>query len=134
MTDRLFILIGLVSTAIMAYQIIRRWQVQRIARLASSDPLLGKVRPGIPAIVYFTSPFCAPCKTQQRPAIQQVIAEMGDTVQVIEVDALEQPDIADRWGVLSVPTTFILDRRGRAQTINNGVARADKLRQQLQGL
>jgi hypothetical protein len=71
---------------------------------------------------------------QQRPAIQRLLSEMGDGVQVIEVDALEQPEAADRWGVLSIPTTFILDRQGQPREINYGVARAEKLKHQLQGL
>jgi hypothetical protein len=31
------------------------------------------------------------------------------------------------WGVLSVPTTFILDTKGRPRLMNHGVVREDKL-------
>jgi len=55
-------------------------------------------------------------------------------VQVIEVNALNQPDAADRWGVLSIPTTFVLDGRGALREVNRGVAGTDTLKQQLLGL
>jgi hypothetical protein len=53
---------------------------------------------------------------------------------VIEIDATEKPDLAKQWGVMSVPTTFVLDARGQARYINNGVARVEKLMEQLQTL
>jgi thiol-disulfide isomerase/thioredoxin len=90
--------------------------------------------PNKPVIVYFTTPDCAPCKTVQRPAIHQVSKLLGENLQVIEIDAAERPDLAKVWGVLSVPTTFLLDARGEARYVNNGVARAEKLMEQIQTL
>jgi thiol-disulfide isomerase/thioredoxin len=94
---------------------------------------LESLRPGIPAILYFTTPFCAPCKTVQRPALARVQERLGrDGMQVIEVDASARPDLADCWGVLSVPTTFIVDSKGRPRRVNHGVAGADKLIRQIE--
>jgi thioredoxin 1 len=90
--------------------------------------------PNKPVIVYFTTPDCAPCKTVQRPALNQVSKLLGEKLQVIEIDATERPDLAKIWGVMSVPTTFLLDARGEARYVNNGVARAEKLMEQLQTL
>ncbi|MBI5961282.1 MAG: thioredoxin family protein [Chloroflexi bacterium] len=134
MIERLMVLVIVSGLAVLVYQTFRRWQVRRVVELAPADPLLAERRPGVPAILYFTTPHCLPCKTQQRPAIQRLLAEMGDTVQVIEINAMEQPDAADRWGVLSVPTTFILDGRGKPREINYGVTGVDKLKHQLMGL
>lgn len=89
---------------------------------------------GKPVLLYFTTPTCAPCKTVQKPAIAQLKEKLGEMFSVVEIDATEQPDMARRWGVLSVPTTFVIDSRGQARYVNHGVARADKLLKQLNGL
>ena len=90
--------------------------------------------PNKPVIVYFTTPDCVPCKTVQRPALDKVRTLLGEKLQVIEIDASERPDLAKRWGVMSVPTTFLLDASGEARYVNNGVARAEKLMEQIQAL
>lgn len=89
---------------------------------------------GKPVLLYFTTPTCAPCKTVQKPAIAKIKESLGEMLNVIEIDASEQPEMAERWGVLSVPTTFVIDSRGQARYVNHGVARADKLLKQLNGL
>ena len=90
--------------------------------------------PDKPVLVYFTTPDCVPCKTVQRPAIDRVAGVLGEKLAVIEINAYEQPDLAKTWGVMSVPTTFVLDARGEARYVNNGVARAEKLLEQIQTL
>jgi thiol-disulfide isomerase/thioredoxin len=90
--------------------------------------------PNKPVLVYFTTPDCAPCKTIQRPAINRVSHLLGGELEIIEIDATERPDLAKAWGVMSVPTTFVLDTRGEARFVNNGVARAEKLLEQIKTL
>ena len=90
--------------------------------------------PNKPVLVYFTTPDCVPCKTIQRPVINRVSHVLGEQLEVIEIDATERPDLAKAWGVMSVPTTFVLDTRGEARFVNNGVARAEKLLEQIQTL
>lgn len=132
MIERLALLLVLALLVTLGYTALRRWQMFRVRRAADDDALVRGLRPGVPAILYFSSPLCAPCRTQQRPALQRLLAELGDRVQVIEVNALEQRDVADRWGVLSVPTTVILDWQGRPRAVNVGVAGPETLRRQLQ--
>lgn len=134
MIERLAIVLGAAVLMAGFYWAMRWWQIRRTASFAPEDPLLSERRPDVPAILYFTTPMCAPCRTRQRPAIRELLAELGEAVQVIEVDATVEPDAASRWGVLSVPTTFILDRDGRTRQVNHGVAGTEKLRAQIQGL
>ncbi len=107
--------------------VLRRAQSNQESGLA---PLPGR-KPGVPAVLYFTTPNCAPCKTVQRPALQRLQAHLGERLQVIEVDASAQPELARAWGVLSVPTTFIIDARGQLRHVNHGATRAEKLIEQL---
>ena len=132
MIERLLIILALATLLALSLRLLRRWQIVRAARIAPADPLLAALRPGVPAILYFTTPTCAPCRTRQRPTIQSLLAELGDRLQVIEVNAAEQLDAAQRWGVLSIPTTFVLDGEGRPRAINSGVAGLETLRGQLQ--
>lgn len=87
---------------------------------------------GQPAIVYFTTPSCTPCKTVQRPAIEKLKKDLGEQLQVFEVDASAQPELAQDWGVFSVPTTFVIDSDGKPRHVNHGVATAEKLTHQLE--
>jgi len=107
---------------------------QRWSRLRAPGllPGLGPLRPGASILVYFTTPTCVPCKTIQRPAISQVSQRLGDALQVLEIDASARPDLASRWGVLSVPTTFVINPGGEIRHVNHGVTRADQLLLQLQ--
>jgi len=52
---------------------------------------------------------------------------------VVEIDATEQPELASRWGVMSVPTTFVIDPSGALRHVNHGVARAEQLLMQING-
>lgn len=106
----------------------QRWMQQHTSGLL---PELGAVRPGAFVLVYFTTPNCVPCKTVQRPAIQQISQRLGSALQVMEIDATQKPEIASRWGVLSVPTTFIIDPHGKVRHINHGVTRAEQLLKQI---
>jgi len=120
--------LAIAGIGIAAYSLMNR---VNLARSGQKFKSLEGFSLGIPAILYFTTPTCVPCETVQRPAIQQVQRTLGDEVQVIEVDASKRIDLASEWGVMSVPTTFILDKNGQPHQINHGVARAEKLLTQL---
>ena len=122
------------ALAIASGGITTYWLVNRVilARVHGKRLGLESIQPGIPAILYFTTPTCAPCKSVQRPALRRLKEHLGDCLQVIEVDASARPDLADYWGVLSVPTTFIIDTQGRPRRVNHGVASAERLVKQIE--
>ena len=120
---------GIILAGILAYQLITHAVLFK-ARSASRRSPLGRSQ--TPVILYFTTPDCAPCKTIQRPALDKVKAAVGDRMDVVEVNAYEKPDLARQWGVLSVPTTFILDANGSPRHVNHGATPASKLLKQLQ--
>lgn len=123
--------LGMIGLGVLAYALLGQWLLTRAQENAQA--LLGAL-PETPVIVYFTTPDCAPCKTIQRPALQQLLNLMGERVRVIEIDATQQPDLARKWGVMSVPTTFLLDAHGKARYVNNGIARLETLMKQVQSL
>ena len=133
MIARLLITGLVLAAGFILYQRYSHTHLQRVAQLGSIDPILASTILGIPTIVYFTTPTCIPCRTRQQPALEQLQTELGvNGVQVIKVDATENPSAADRWGVLSAPTTFILDENGQPRDVNYGVADIQKLKRQIE--
>jgi thiol-disulfide isomerase/thioredoxin len=122
--------VGIIAVGLFVYWLLNQRLMGRAQNHVLS--LVGGTLPNKPMIVYFTTPDCAPCKTVQRPALSKLLTLTGDSVQVIEVDATQRPELAKQWGVMSVPTTFLLDARGEARYVNNGVTRVEKLMEQLQ--
>lgn len=125
---RFLISIIIILGAIVVFQLFNRFVLARADNKVLS---LDGYHPGVPAVLYFTTPMCAPCKTFQRPALERMKAGFGKWFQVIEVDAIKHPLIAQEWGVMSVPTTFVIDAKGKPRHVNHGVASAEKLLEQL---
>ena len=124
------------AIAIIVVGVFGYWLINQrlLVRAKSNIFTLFNQLPNKPVIVYFTTPDCAPCKTVQRPALSRVMQLLGDNLEVVEIDATQRPDLARKWGVMSVPTTFLLDARGEARYVNNGVTRAEKLMEQIETL
>jgi len=123
--------LGIILLGLVAYWLLTQRLLSRAKNNLTS--LLSPL-PNKPVIIYFTTPDCVPCKTVQRPALNKLITLLGEKLHVVEIDAAERPDLAKTWGVMSVPTTFLLNAKGEARYVNNGVARAEKLMEQIQTL
>jgi hypothetical protein len=125
--DRVLILAAgaamLVSLVLAARALAGR-RTARARSLAGPDvwTALGAQPDGRPAVVLFTSPSCAECATQRA-----LLAGL----RVIEVDAAARPQVAARFGVLTAPTTAVLDPDGAVKALNHGFAGLEKLAAQL---
>ncbi len=125
---RFLLAAGITATLFAAWR-LTSWIVLR--RSAAASRRLSQFARGTPGIVYFTTAECVTCRVAQKPALASLTRRMGPEVQVIELDALEHSDLAREWAVLSVPTTFVLDREGRPRQVNHGFASTEKLAAQL---
>lgn len=122
----------IIFAGVALYLASTRLRLFVLRRRAKRNRDLGvELRLGVPAILYFSTPDCAPCHAVQGPAIEELRAQYGDRLQIIQVDASQRTDLANYWGVLSVPTTFVIDAQGQPRHVNNGVTLAPRLRQQL---
>lgn len=81
-------------------------------------------------VLAFTTPDCVPCKTVQRPALEALEQQFPGLVVVGEVDALASPDLARRFGILTVPSTVVIAASGEVRAINHGTATAERLAEQ----
>lgn len=133
MIERALFVLALAVVGFVLYRLYTRRQIGQAAANLDLDPLLANGKPGVPTIVYFTTPTCAPCRLQQTPVLEQLRRELDDDhLRLIRVDATENPEAADRWGVFSVPTLFVLDSQGQPRSVFNGVVGLEKLKQELQ--
>lgn len=135
MPERLVIAAIIIVVGVATWVLYNRWSVTRASQFVSHDPILANAKQNVPTIIYFTTPFCEPCRTLQTPALNDLQRELGDRgVQVIKIDSTQQPEVADRWGVFCAPTTFILDARQTPKHVNRGVASVEQLKRQLQAM
>jgi thiol-disulfide isomerase/thioredoxin len=135
--ERLLIVAALVALVIGLIAGGRALARRRLSELRAATPGrlwagLGVEPDGRPTVVAFSTPSCAACKSAQEPALRALQRRLGDGLRVIQVDAADRPEVASTFGVLTVPATVVLDRRGRVAAANQGFATADQLALQLQ--
>ena len=128
MLERLLILSVVLAFVALAYLALRSWQRRRLAGVAEQVAPL-EVREMVngqrPAVLYFTTPECAQCRLQQTPILSQLAAKVD--VAVHKLDAVEQEALARFYGIMTVPTTVVLDPHLRPVAVNHGVAPLPKL-------
>ena len=60
----------------------------------------------VPVVVDFTAVWCPPCGPMT-DALAQVVAEQGGRVAAATVDVDAEPELARRFGVMSMPTLLV---------------------------
>ena len=65
-----------------------------------------------PVLVDFFATWCGPCK-MMAPVIDEVATEKAGTAKVYKIDIDENMEIAQKYGVMSIPT-FIVFKNGEA--------------------
>jgi hypothetical protein len=85
-------------------------------------------------ILAFQSEDCRQCHTLQAPALKRLLETCGDTVVVMEIDAPDAPELTQRYHVLTLPTTVVLDASGNARAVNYGFAPTQRLLEQVNSI
>lgn len=85
-------------------------------------------------ILAFGSVDCHQCHELQTPALQRVTQARTYQVSIEEIDAPSFPELTQRYQVLTVPTTAVLDATGRVHAVNYGFANTQRLLEQVDGV
>ena len=74
-------------------------------------------------IVDFYADWCGPCKMMS-PIVDEISEELKDTVKVGKVNTDENMDLAEKYGIMSIPTIIIFKNGEVVQTFNGVTEKA----------
>ena len=109
----------------------RRRALEAIPIISGNNNVDANASLSLVRILAFSSADCRQCHELQIPALQRVLDARGSKVSVAEVDAPNSPDLTQRFRVLTLPSTVVMDAKGRAHAVNYGFANTQRLLEQV---
>ncbi|MDX2066230.1 MAG: thioredoxin [Fimbriimonadaceae bacterium] len=79
----------------------------------------------VPVLVDFTATWCGPCK-MIAPFVEQLATEYAGKAKVFKVDVDKEPDLAQRYNVMSIPALHVF-KDGKEVTKHSGALPKDKI-------
>lgn len=83
-----------------------------------------------PVLIDFWADWCSPCK-MMAPVVDNIAESMSNTVKVCKVNIDENEELAEEYGIMSIPT-FIVIKNGKETGRTVGVQSKEELLRILQ--
>ena len=80
-----------------------------------------------PVVVDFWAEWCGPCR-MIAPALEEISASLGEKVKILKLNVDENPQTAQKYGIMSIPT-LMLFKGGELASRQVGAAPKAKLEQ-----
>src|SRR6201996_774818 len=80
-----------------------------------------------PVVVDFWAEWCGPCR-MIAPALEEIAGALGDKVKIVKLNVDENPQVAAKYGIMSIPTLMMF-KNGDIASRQVGAAPKQKLQQ-----
>ena len=103
--------------------------IMAIQHLTKQDYDNEVTRSNVPVSIDFYADWCGPCK-MATPMLEELATEIGESAKIRKVNVDEEPDLASKFGVMSIPT-FVVLKDGKLDSKVTGLCRKEDLKKML---
>src|SRR5205085_5779690 len=98
-----------------------------VSKVSDKDLESEVLKSAEPVVVDFWAEWCGPCR-MIAPALEEIAGTLGEKVKIVKLNVDENPGVASKYGIMSIPTLMIF-KNGEMAARQVGAAPKQKLEQ-----